>query len=296
MTIYNFGSINVDHVYRLSALARPGETVAARSLSRGLGGKGANQSIAAARAGAAVRHIGAIAAGDEWVADILTESGVDVAGVVRLADEATGHAIIMVDDHGENAIVIHGGANRALAEDPVLDALSGIGPGDTLLLQNETSHQRAAAAVAAKAGARVIYSAAPFDVDAVRAVLPYVSILAVNAGEAAQLQAAMDAPLPVAGMLVTLGAEGAEYRDLGSGQVTRQAAFRVTPVDTTGAGDCFAGWFAAGLDAGLAVEAALRRAAAAAALQVTRAGAADAMPTLEEVVAALETAPDAAGG
>ncbi|WP_136652320.1 PfkB family carbohydrate kinase [Paracoccus aeridis] len=290
MAIFNLGSINVDYVYRLAALAEPGETVAARSLSRGLGGKGANQSIAAARAGAAVCHIGAIAESDAWVAEILGASAVDVAGVARLADAATGHAIIMVDEHGENAIVIHPGANRALAEGDVLQALSGIGPADTLLLQNETSHQRAAAAFARRAGARVIYSAAPFDLDAVREVLPFVSILAVNAGEAARLQAGIDAPLPVAGMLVTMGADGAEYRDLASGRVTRQAAFPVTPVDTTGAGDCFAGWFAAGLDAGLGIDTALRRAAAAAALQVTRPGAADAMPALDEVIAFLDKA------
>ena len=290
MTIFNLGSINVDHVYRLPTLAQPGETIAARTLSRGLGGKGANQSIAAARAGAAVRHVGAIGAADDWVADTLCAAGVDVRGVQRLADEATGHAIIMVDDGGENAIVIHGGANHALPQAAVTAGLAGIGPGDTLLLQNETAHQRIAAAQAQAAGARVIYSAAPFDLAAVRDVLPHTSIIAVNEGEAARLQAGIAGPLPVAGLLVTMGGKGAEYRDLATGRVTRQDAFPVTPVDTTGAGDCFAGWFAAGMDEGLGIEANLRRAAAAAALQVTRPGAAGAMPTLAEVDAILTRA------
>lgn len=283
MAIFNFGSINIDHVYRLQTLPRPGETIASRSLTLGLGGKGANQSIAAALAGREVRHIGAMGEADGWVLDRLRGAGVDVSRIARLPDEPTGHAIIMVEDSGENAIVVHAGANRAMAERAVLDALSEIGPADTLLLQNETAHQQAAAAHARAAGARVIYSAAPFEVEAVRAVMPHVAILAVNAGEAAHLAAELGANLPCEGMVVTLGARGAEYRDLRSGELTSQGAFAVTPVDTTGAGDCFAGWFAAGLDAGQTAAGALRHAAAAAAMQVTRPGAAGAMPTLAEV-------------
>lgn len=291
MAIFNFGSINIDHVYRLKALPRPGETTASRDLSLGLGGKGANQSIAAALAGGKVRHIGAIATGDGWVLDRLRGAGVDVSRIACLSDEPTGHAIIMVEDSGENAIVIHAGANRGMTERAVLDALSEITPADTLLLQNETAHQQAAGAHARAAGARVIYSAAPFDVEAARAVLPHVSILAVNEGEAAQLAAELGNALPCEGMVVTLGARGAEYRDLRTGEVTSQAAFAVQPVDTTGAGDCFAGWFAATLDAGQTVAEALRHAAAAAALQVTRFGAADAMPTLAEVRAFITRQP-----
>ncbi len=287
MAIWNLGSINIDRVYRLDSLPLPGETLTSRSHDSGLGGKGANQSVAAACAGAVTHHLGAMGPGDDWVVERLAARGVDTAHVARMADQATGHAIIMVDDQAENAIVIHPGANRAIDEDHLARSLTGIGAGDTLLLQNETSGQVAAAQAANAAGARVIYSAAPFDLQAVRQVLPHVTILAMNEGEAAQLFAAMPGDLPVQGLLITRGSKGAEYRDLTTGRTHEQASFKVTPVDTTGAGDTFAGYFAAGLDGGLSIPDALRRASAAAALQVTRPGAGDAIPTAAEVDAFL---------
>ncbi|RJL04918.1 ribokinase [Paracoccus aestuarii] len=290
MAIWNLGSINIDLVYRLDHLPRPGETLAARSRAQGLGGKGANQSVAAARAGSATRHLGAMGDADGWVADRLSEAGVDMAGVARLADQPTGHAIILVDAGAENAIVIHPGANRAIDDQGLDRALAAIGPEDTLLLQNETNGQLAAARAAQARGARVVYSAAPFDLEAVQAVLPHVSVLAMNAGEADQLFAEMP-EVPVQGLLITRGAEGAEYRDLTTGAIHRQASFRVDAVDTTGAGDTFAGYFAAGLDQGLTIPQALRLASGAAALKVTRAGAGDAIPTRAEVDAFLDDQP-----
>ncbi|MDP5306569.1 ribokinase [Paracoccus spongiarum] len=291
MAIWNLGSINIDHVYRLDELPRPGETIAARSHATGLGGKGANQSVAAAQAGAVTRHLGAMGPGDDWVIDRLRDKGVCTADLRRLPDQVTGHAIILLDAAGENSIVIHPGANRALSADQLRDGLSAITPGDTLLIQNETSLQAEAARIARAAGARVIYSAAPFDIEAVRAVLPHVSILAMNAGEASQLFAAMPGDLPVDGLLITRGGEGAEYRDLAGGQVWHQPAFPVAPVDTTGAGDTFAGYFAASLDRGDPIPDALRLASAAAALKVTRPGAGDVIPALPEVLEFMNSQP-----
>ncbi|ODT59842.1 MULTISPECIES: ribokinase [Paracoccus] len=291
MAIWNLGSINIDHVYRLDSLPQPGETLASRGYAQGLGGKGANQSVAAARAGATTHHLGAMGSGDDWVRDRLAQAGVDMGHVARLDDQATGHAIILLDADAENAIVIHPGANRAIDEAALTDALSTLSPSDTLLIQNETNGQVAAAQAAQARGARVIYSAAPFDLEAVRAVLPHVSILAMNEGEAQQLFAGIPGDLPVQGLLITRGAEGAEYRDLTTGQVHSQSSFRVTPVDTTGAGDTFAGYFAAALDAGADVAAALRLASGAAAVKVTRAGAGDAIPTRAEVEAFLADQP-----
>ena len=287
MAIWNLGSINIDRVYRLDSLPQPGETLTSRSHASGLGGKGANQSVAAAQAGAVTHHLGAMGSGDDWVIQRLAEKGVGTDHVARMADQVTGHAIIMVDAQAENAIVIHPGANRAIDGDRLAQALVGIGPSDTLLIQNETNGQVAAAEAANAAGARVIYSAAPFDLEAVRQILPHVTILAMNEGEAAQLFAAMPGDLPVQGLLITRGSKGAEYRDLTNGQTHEQASFKVTPMDTTGAGDTFAGYFAAGLDAGLSIPDALRRASAAAALQVTRPGAGDAIPSAAEVDAFL---------
>lgn len=285
MTVYNLGSINVDLIYRLPHMPQPGETLASQDHTQGLGGKGANQSVAVARAGAQVIHIGAVSAsGEDWVLDRLREYGVDTGHIARPAHIASGHAIILVDAAGENSIILHPGANRRLELDAVRAALAEIGPGDTLLLQNEVNLQVEAAAIAHAAGARVIYSCAPFDIEATRAVLPHVSILALNAVEAEQLAEAMPGGVDVAAMLVTMGSKGAQYRDLTSGQVIDQPAFPVQAFDTTGAGDCFTGYFAAGLDLGQDLAGALRQASAAAAIKVTRAGAGDAIPEAAEVL------------
>lgn len=288
MTIYNLGSINIDHVYRLATLPQAGETLHAQDFAMGLGGKGANQSVAAARAGAHVVHLGAMGTADDWALQRLRIAGVETGRIARLAEQATGHAIILVDAAAENCIVIHGGANHALSNRILEQDLADIGPGDILLLQNETNLQSATAARARAKGARVIYSAAPFQIEALRAVLPHVSILAVNEGEARQTFAAFGEDLPVEGLLITRGAKGAEYRDLTRGRTHAQPAFAVRAIDTTGAGDCFAGWFAAGLARDEDIPTALRHAAAAAALQVTRQGAGDAMPDRDEVMAFLK--------
>ncbi len=285
MTIFNLGSINIDHFYRLPHLPAPGETLAATDYTIGLGGKGANQSAAAAKAGAQVVHIGAVGPEGGWTVDRLKGWGVDTSRIMRL-DTPTGHAIINVDAHGENSIVLFSGANRAMPFDAVERALSTAKPGDTLMLQNETAHQAKAAKLARDRGLHVIYSAAPFDVDAVRAVMKNVSVLAVNAVEAEQLCTALGVTLDdldVPELLVTRGAKGAEWR--GGGKTVTAAPIKVDPVDTTGAGDTFAGYFAAARDAGLSPAEALELAGAAASLKVTRAGTADAIPTRDEVEA-----------
>jgi ribokinase len=284
LAIWNLGSINIDHVYQVPHLPAPGETLAATAYSMGLGGKGANQSVAAARAGAPTRHIGAVGPEGRWARDLLADYGVDVEQV-RIDPGASGHAIINVDPGAENAIVLFSGANRTHDAASVAAALSAARPGDLLLLQNETSAQVEAASRGRALGLRVIYSAAPFEVAAVRAILPHVDLLVMNEGEAGALRAAFGA-LPEREMLVTRGAEGAEWITPGADTLA-VASFRVTPVDTTGAGDCFIGTLAAGLDAGLDRPMAMRRASAAAAIQVTRPGAAQAMPTAAEVDAFL---------
>ena len=288
MTIWCLGSINADYIYTVPHLPAPGETLPATGMTRMLGGKGANQSVAAARAGAQVRHVGAVGPDGDWVLDALAGYGVDVGACVRLPDRPTGHALVFVEPGGENSIVLFPSANRALS--PALPRTWAflLSPGDTVMLQNETDLGAEVAAQARAAGARVVYSAAPFDAEATRAMLPHIDLLILNAVEAAQLAEALGIPaedLPVPELLVTLGADGARYRD--TRDIWEVAAPPVTPVDTTGAGDTFAGWFCAARDRGLAVEDALAEAAQAAALQVTRPGTAQAIPGLEEVRAAL---------
>lgn len=286
MTVFCLGSVNIDHFYRLPHLPRAGETLAALGYMRGLGGKGANQSVAAVRAGAEVVHMGAIGAVDDWTPAELARLGVAPDHLARLP-VPTGHAIIATEPGGENQIIIHPGANRALPL-TVLDPLRAARPGDTLHLQNETNLQPIAAARARAMGLRVMYSPAPFELAPLLALLPHATHLLMNAGEAEALTAAAGialAELPVEAVIVTRGADGADW--IAAEGLRHVPALPVTAVDTTGAGDCLAGALAARLDMGDPPEAALRFAAAAAALQVTRPGTAEAMPDQTEVLALL---------
>jgi ribokinase len=285
MTIYNLGSINVDFVYRLAHLPAPGETLAAQDYSQGLGGKGANMSVAAARAAARVRHIGAVGSDGRWAVQRLLEYGVDTTHIAEV-EGATGHAIINVDDAAENAIVLWPGANAKIDTAQIGRALSEADTGDILLLQNETSGQFDAAKMAKEMGLRVAYAAAPFDVDAVQAVLPFADILFLNEVEAAQLeQATGQSPsgLNVDDVIVTLGAKGCRWYQNSTKLETDFQAIKVEAVDTTGAGDTFTGYVIAGLDRGMPMAQSINLATQAAALMVTRLGTADVIPDLKEI-------------
>ncbi|OCX61622.1 ribokinase [Thioclava sp. SK-1] len=282
--IFNLGSINSDLVYGLPHFPAPGETLSAINHRRGLGGKGANQSIALARAGATVTHIGAVGPDGAWMTDQLRCAGVECDHIQQL-DCASGHAVIYVDPHGENSIVIYPGANVALRDNDVMVALAQAGPDDILVLQNETSALLSAARAAHAKGMFIAYSAAPFDAQAVRDILPYLSLLLCNEGEARQLSQALGlevSAIPVKHLVITKGAKGAVWLDPAADPIT-VPSFKVIPVDTTGAGDTFAGYLVAGLSEGKSPANAMHLASAAAALSVTRAGAADAIPTRAEV-------------
>jgi len=289
--IYNLGSINIDHIYRVPHFPAPGETLLSDSYSKGLGGKGANQSIAIARAGGQVVHIGAIGDDALWMRDMLAEAGADTAGIAVLKS-ATGHAIINVDAGGENNIVLYDGANTLVSEGQISAALATAKAGDWFLLQNEVNNGPFAAKLARAKGLKVAYVAAPFDADKVQKMLPFVDLLSVNEGEAAMVCEALgvsEDEIPVEKLLITRGSAGISYRD-GASRYT-QAAFAVEAVDTTGAGDTFMGYFMAQLDGGKSPQEALRMAAAAAALKVTKKGTAEAIPLLEDVAGFIRSSP-----
>ncbi|SFL03807.1 ribokinase [Shimia haliotis] len=284
MAIFNLGSINADYFYRVPHLPGPGETLASTGLSRGLGGKGANMSVAAARAGARTIHIGAVGADGLWARDQMMESGVDTRHVATLADTPTGHAIINVDDAGENAIVLLPGANHAIPSETQEAALSEAAAGDILLVQNETLMQAEMAKTARDLGLYVAYAAAPFDASATAAILPYLDFLILNEVEAEQLaQSIGKTPeaLGIADVIITLGAKGARW--INGSQTRDFPAMPVTAVDTTGAGDTFTGFVLAARDRGLPMEQAIALAMRAAALMVTRHGTADVIPDLKDV-------------
>jgi ribokinase len=287
MTLHVFGSINIDHVYRLARFPEGGETLVAVAYAVSLGGKGANQAIAAAKAGAQVHFIGAVGSDGAWAREALERHGVGVDRV-RIAVEATGHAIIFVEPSGENRIVIHGGANRSVSRDDLEQALRSAQPGDWWLAQNETNLVVESMAMARGRGLRTAYAAAPFDAEAAAEVLPHVDALFVNEGEDQALRAHLPDAVPAPLKIITLGARGAIISKRGEPEIVVPAC-KVEPIDTTGAGDTFTGVFLASLDAGLDLESAGRTASAAAALCVTRAGAAEAAPSRAEIEALLST-------
>lgn len=284
MTVYNLGSINADYFYRVPHLVGPGETLAATDLTTGLGGKGANMSVAAARAAARVVHSGAIGSDGRWEAERLLEYGVDTRCIAEVG-APTGHAIICVDGQGENSIVLLAGANHAITEDVIGAALSESSAGDSFLTQNETNGQITAARMAKELGLRVVYAAAPFEAAAVEAVLPFLDLLVLNEVEAAQLVSETGtgiADLPVVDTVVTKGAAGCHWHHKGAAPEMFEA-FDVMPVDTTGAGDTFTGFLVAGLDRGMPMAQAITLGMRAGALMVTRVGTADVIPDLKEL-------------
>ncbi|WP_300584293.1 ribokinase [Marivita sp.] len=285
MAVYNLGSINADLFYQVPHLLAPGETLASTEHSRGLGGKGANMSVAIARAAARAVHIGAVGSDGRWAVERLLEYGVDTRNIVEL-DVPTGHAVIMVDDHGENAILLYPGANRALTETHIASALAVATEADTFVFQNETSAQIEGATLASSKGMRVVYAAAPFDAHSVEAVLPMLDILVMNAIEAQQLTDALGVALtdlPVRDVIVTLGGDGCRWVNTDDGTDKTFPAIPVTPVDTTGAGDTFTGFLVAGLDRGLPMEQAISLGQQAGAIMVTRHGTADVIPDLKDI-------------
>ena len=285
MTIWNLGSINTDIIYSVPHIPAPGETLGSTGRSVFLGGKGANMAVAAARAGAHVRHIGAIAPESRWTRDRLLEYGVDTRSVIEI-DADPAQAIIAVADDGENAIILHIGANGAIPEDHVKRSLTEASVGDWIVTQNETNAQVTALALGKEMGLRVAYAAAPFSAEAVSNVLPLLDFLILNEIEMAQLtqalgKSALDLGVDI--VIVTKGADGADLYQ--QGQKTAFSALPVTPVDTTGAGDTFTGYVLAGLDRGLPVAQAVQLATKAGALMVMRKGTADVIPDLAEVQA-----------
>ena len=220
MSIVNLGSLNIDRVFRVPRIARPGETIAATSLAIFAGGKGANQSVALARAGADATHVGRVGNDGQWLIEKLAAEGIDTRAIQR-STGPTGQAIIQVDDAGENAIMLWPAANHEITPDDVDRALDRAAAGSWLLVQNETSSVEHAMLAARNRGLRVAFNPAPFD-DRVREYpLASAHLICVNetegmalAGEASPggVTATLADRLPDCEILLTLGAGGATYR------------------------------------------------------------------------------------
>jgi ribokinase len=293
MKILNLGSINIDHVYAVDHFVRPGETLASSSYTIFAGGKGFNQSIALARAGAQVLHAGMIGKDGSWLLERLAENGVDTAQV-EAVEGATGHAIIQVVPSGENSIVLHAGANHQVSDASLPGMLSSCSAGDYFLLQNETSAVSEAIRLAVSKGLKVVFNPAPMTNKVKSYQLESVDLFILNETEAETLigetsseriRSAIRDRFPTAAVVLTLGSKGAVYFDA-SATIEAPAA-KVEAVDTTAAGDTFTGYFLAELMSGGTPEEALMFGCQAAALCVTRPGASDSIPLRDEVKKAL---------
>ena len=285
------GSLNMDLALHLDTLPAPGETVLSGRRVDGPGGKGLNQAVAAARAGAFTRMIGAVGEDAEGMAlrRVLAEDRIDP--LVRATTGRTGLAVVLLDAGGENSIVVAPGTNAALTDLQPAE-LAAIAASHVLLMQLEVPLPTVAAAARAarEAGVVVVLNAAP-AVGAASLPLDAVDLLVVNEGEARTVAGDADPDIEVVvdklldlvpAVVVTLGPAGALYRD-NEGSRHRSPGLAVEVVDTTGAGDTFTGYLAAALSDDVNVSTALDRANAAAALCVQRAGAVPAVPHRRDV-------------
>jgi ribokinase len=291
-----FGSINMDLIATTPRLPKPGETVAGTGFSTAAGGKGANQALAASRAGAKVRMAGAVGSDGfaEGALALLKQAGTDLS-LTRTVDEPTGTAHILVSGNGENVIVVVASANGTVSAADAQGTVETMASGDTLMLQLEIPPAAVEAALAAARdrGVTSIINIAPLTDEAAR-LGRMADIVVANETEfellagRSELSASEreEAMMRLSGetgqiIIVTLGAQGVvAVRD---GALHRASGLAIEPVDTVGAGDTFCGYLAASLDAGMEFDAALRRAAVAGSLACLKPGAQPAIPDAREV-------------
>ena len=291
------GSINMDLVVRADRLPKPGETIIGDQFETIPGGKGANQAIAASRMGASVRMVGSVG-NDPFGSTLsigLANDGIDVTYLRHSTRMPNGVALIQVDKHGQNTIIVVPGANGELAETDLATAFDGYGSGDLLLLQLEIPMPTvlAAAKVAKKQNMTVLVNPAPAQRLSAE-LLNNVDILIPNESEAKLIGESDELELAVERirkqfdgiLLVTMGEEGVDVW-LGA-ESERIPAFKVEAIDTVAAGDAFVGALAANLAEGISLRNAIRSANAAAAISVTRPGAQPSLPRKTEVATFLQ--------
>ncbi len=294
MKVLNFGSLNIDSVYRVPHTVRPGETISSTGLSTHAGGKGANQSAALAKAGVSVFHAGKIGTDGVWLLEKLQNFGVNTDHII-IGKGKTGNALIQVSDNGENAIVLFGGGNKEVSKQEIKDIVSNFEKGDILLLQNEISNIPFIMKNASEKGMKIIFNPAPFEPEVRTYPLDTVDILIVNETEGSGLSGGEQDPVKIMEVLtsvykgkeiiLTLGKEGVLY---GKDSFRAKAEIIDVPVvDTTAAGDTFIGYYIAGLLQGNSIQEILTASCVASSLTVSKPGAMDAIPVKEEVAALL---------
>ncbi len=289
--IITLGSLNLDFIYLLPKPLETGETLSSLSYRCGAGGKGANQSIAAARAGAEVYHAGRIGSDGTLLRRALADSGAKL-DFLEEVETPTGHAVVLINDAGDNSIVLFGGANRTIDETFIDRVTSAAKPGDILLLQNEITNIGHAMKAGRKAGMRVAFNFAPFDPklapELPLSLCDYLFLNRIEAGGIAgksdveEILDTLSRRFPETELVLTLGPEGAVALTP-AGERFHADSPRVAVVETTAAGDTFIGYYLAAVLDGFDTGRALERACRAAAFCCSRAGAAESIPTRDEL-------------
>lgn len=296
MRILNIGSINIDKSYDVEKFITAGKTSKALAYRQSFGGKGLNQSIALCRAGAEVWHAGAIGEDGEDIARLLQQEGIHSEYLQRVAGP-TGHAIIQIDPSGQNCILIDGGANDSIGHHQVDEALRHFQAGDALVLQNEIPCLSYAIRQGRARGMRVFLNPSPIERESDIEAISEADFLILNEVEAQILTGESDSARMLdalvdkygqTAIVLTLGKDGVLYAD--ARERASHGCYDVPVVDTTAAGDTFAGYFIAAVCAGKSVEAALREASIASNICVSRPGAAAAIPYRREVDAFAQAA------
>ena len=297
MKVLSFGSLNIDNTYTVPHFVSRGETLSSLDMKVFTGGKGLNQSVALARAGASVYHAGAIGNDGLFLLDELRASGVNTDHVLVRDDIKTGHAIIQNNVDGDNCILLFGGANQSITREQADVVISQFAAGDYLVLQNEINELSYIMERADKQGMIIVLNPSPMNEKILSLPLDLVDIFMVNEVEGGQILGkelsddfsgadmakALLARFPEARIVLTMGSRGSMYID--KEICVSQNIYKVKAVDTTAAGDTFTGYFIAGLIEGLPMKETMDRASRASAITVTRKGAAPSIPTKDEVEA-----------
>ena len=295
MKVLNYGSLNIDYVYSLEHFVKRGETISSDSLDIFPGGKGLNQSLALGRAGAKVFHAGAIGKDGMFLLDLLKNSGIQIEHVRVLEGVQTGTAIIQKEKSGDNCIILYSGANHEISEKDIEETFQNFSEGDVLILQNEINAIGRIMEEAHQKGMQIILNPSPMNESIFQLPLEFVHYFILNEIEAAQILKLdlvtvenaekivreLHQRYPQSKIVLTLGAEGSLYFD--GELLLRQNAYKAKVVDTTAAGDTFTGYFVAGILNGDSVKTAMERATHAAAIAISRLGAAPSIPYAKEL-------------
>ena len=289
MKVLCFGSANLDHVYKVDHFTVPGETQGCLEYNIKCGGKGVNQAIAMAFAGNDTYFAGIIGSDGGLLKDALVDKGVHI-DYMKISNKPTGHAIIEVDQSGQNHILLYGGTNKEIDFEYIDEVLSHFSKGDIVVLQNEINNVPYIIERCYEKEMKSFFNAAPYDISVKNSPIEKVTWLVVNETEGAALSNEEDyekiiqtlkQKYPHTHILFTMGKEGS--RVLTDKEDIKVEALKVNAVDTTGAGDTYIGYFVRGIVEEMPLLETAQMATKASAIAVTRFGAVDSIPNYEEV-------------